>query len=135
ATAAFDRPRDAGEYVLHNHGYRTAFPRDPVTLEIRVSGDAEVHRAERGAGGFDLALPFRLQAAVRRPWVSVTHPLWSPHDATGSSDTRRLSSLFEYAWIEAAETKRPRRAARRRDAMADLRVGRQGLGAFSRHLP
>lgn len=97
----FDRVVPPGSYLLHLRGARQPYPDEVATLAVRMAGtslDAELPVAP---GAIDLALPVEIERA-RRPVLSVGHPTWSPAAEMGSIDPRRLSFLFDAAWLAPA---------------------------------
>jgi hypothetical protein len=104
AEVLFDRPLAPGRYQLHYSGYRAGFPEKIAHMELRLEGDPAAHAFDVPEGPIEIELGFTLARTARRPLLRVTHPMWTPRAATGSSDARHLASLFSHAWIEASPT-------------------------------
>jgi hypothetical protein len=71
----------------------------PVVIEIP---SAEPDRFERdlGSGRFAIQLKLVFPHPVARLVVVIQHPTWSPREAYGTGDERRLAYSLEGAWIE-----------------------------------
>jgi hypothetical protein len=104
AEVLFDRPLAPGRYQLHYSGYRAGFPEKIAHMELRLEGDPAAHAFDVPEGPIEILLGFTLARTARCPLLRVTHPMWTPRAATGSSDARHLASLFSHAWIEASPT-------------------------------
>jgi hypothetical protein len=97
----FDRVVPPGRYLLHLRGARQPYPDEVATLAVLMAGtslDAELPVAP---GPIELSLPVEIGRS-RRPVLSIGHPTWSPAAEMGSNDPRRLSFLFDAAWLAPA---------------------------------
>jgi hypothetical protein len=99
-TVRFDRRLPPGRYVLHVVAHRAAAPRPREVVCVEPPGAERADCAEQVAGRFEARVPFTLERKIRRPRARLRHPSWSPADAFGSRDRRRLTLLLEAAWIE-----------------------------------
>jgi len=97
----FDRTVPTGEYVLHLAGARLPYPEEVVKLGVFAEGGNLAVEPPLPPGPFELTLPMTLDRP-RRPDLRLRHPLWSPSETLGTGDARRLSFLFEGAWLTEA---------------------------------
>jgi hypothetical protein len=95
----FDRALPPGRYLLHLAGYNPPYPLTPAKVTVQPpEGVPQVERLPEGE--FALAVPFDLTARHGPLRVGLSRATWSPKTATGAPDTRVLSLLLEYAWVE-----------------------------------
>jgi hypothetical protein len=110
AEILFDRALPPGAYLVHLHGYNPAYPSAPAKIAVGLPGARpELRTVPEGELTLDLPLGFPLDLKKRQAplRLSVTRATWSPRKATGARDTRVLSFLFEYAWVERRASSRP----------------------------
>jgi hypothetical protein len=96
----FDRSVPAGAYDLHLKGYNPPYPSVPAVIGVSLPGETAAADRRLPEGEFTLDLPLSLRADHEPISVLLTRATWSPRSATGSQDTRVLTVLFEYAWLE-----------------------------------
>jgi hypothetical protein len=92
----FGRAVPAGSYLLHFRAHREPYPHRVEDLELKL-GAARL-RTEVPPGPVDLTLRVTFDHRTR-PELRVRHPAWSPAEVLGTGDRRRLTFLFEAAWL------------------------------------
>ena len=96
----------AGRHTLHLAGVRLPQPQETARLRVQLA-DAEnspLFDADLGPGPFHLRLRLDLDDLARPltdPVLTVHHPTWSPAEAFGNTDPRRLGFQLLGAWVGA----------------------------------
>ena len=95
-----------GPHTLHLVGLRLPHPGETARLRVALAGTggSPLFDAALGPGPFHLRLAFDLLDLTRPltdPVLTVHHPTWSPAEAFGSTDSRRLGFQLLGAWVSA----------------------------------
>ncbi|MCP4661858.1 MAG: hypothetical protein GY856_41170 [bacterium] len=100
----FDQALAAGDYILHLSGYRSPYPREPLTMRLSLDDETPHFEEPVRNGMFHLRFPVHLRNAHHRPVVVVEHDTWRPADYYTSNDRRTLAFLLLAGWFEHRNT-------------------------------
>lgn len=90
-----------GMYTLHFVGFRPPHPRENEEFKFVFERERESYTVLHGAGNFHIEISVRIFLKHKNPVLKVRHPVWRPVDVEeGNKDTRPLTFLFLYAWLE-----------------------------------
>ncbi|MDX2175292.1 MAG: hypothetical protein SF028_02370 [Candidatus Sumerlaeia bacterium] len=93
--------KQPGDYVARIRYFRQPYPKETVPIEYWYRGVPRVVEMPAGAGTVDL--PLRIDEPDAAPELRIITPDWRPGDfIPGDPDGRRLTFLFQAAWIERA---------------------------------
>jgi hypothetical protein len=96
----FDRAVPPGRYRLHLRGYNPPYPMAPARIQVAVAGETGTWQREFGEGEFAADFALTLGARHDPLLVRMERATWSPARATGAADSRTLTVLLDFAWIE-----------------------------------